>query len=143
MATRLDVVAIALVDPDGRVLMAQRPKGKPLAGLWEFPGGKIMPEENPETALVREVREELGIETVESCLAPLGFYSGSLQERSGLEDVHLLMLLYVCRKWHGIPMGREGQCLKWVKSTDIMNIRMPQADRPLASQLRELLSPAL
>ena len=127
------VVAVALVDPDGRVLLAQRPEGKALAGLWEFPGGKVDPGERPEQALIRELKEELGIDTEASCLAPLTFASHSY------EDFHLLMPLWVCRKWEGIAQPREGQNLKWVKPNALRDYPMPAADLPLIPVLQDLL----
>lgn len=125
------VSAVALIDVDGRILLAQRPEGKSMAGLWEFPGGKIEPGETPEAALIRELHEELGIETWESCLAPLTFASHSY------EDFHLLMPLFACRKWSGQVQPREGQTLKWVKSNDLRNYPMPAADVPLIPILRD------
>lgn len=127
------VAAVALIDSDGRVLLAQRPAGKPMAGLWEFPGGKIEPGERPETALMRELHEELGIETWQSCLAPLTFASHSY------EDFHLLMPLYACRKWSGQPHGREGQSLAWVRPDRLRDYDMPPADLPLIPMLRDWL----
>ena len=127
------VVAVALVDADGRVLLAQRPEGKSMAGLWEFPGGKVGPDETPEAALIRELREELAIETAEACLAPLTFASHAY------DDFHLLMPLFVCRKWQGIPTGQEGQALKWVKPARLRDFPMPPADIPLIPVLRDLL----
>lgn len=127
------VVAVALVDPDGRVLLAQRPEGKQLAGLWEFPGGKVDDGERPEIALIRELREELGIDTEESCLAPLTFASHAY------EEFHLLMPLYVCRKWEGTAQGQEGQALKWVRPRDLHGYPMPPADLPLIPVLQDLL----
>lgn len=127
------VSAVALIDVDGRVLLAQRPAGKSLAGLWEFPGGKVEPGETPEHALIRELQEELGINTWSSCLAPLSFASHSY------DDFHLLMPLFACRKWDGIPMPREGQTLKWVHARDLTDYPMPPADIPLIPILRELL----
>jgi 8-oxo-dGTP diphosphatase len=127
------VSAVALVDADGRVLLARRPEGKPLAGLWEFPGGKIAPGETPEAALIRELREELGIETEESCLAPFAFAS------HGYDDGHLLMPLFVCRVWRGRPEPREGQKLAWVRPDRMSNYPMPPADAPLVALLRDLL----
>ncbi|RED18118.1 (deoxy)nucleoside triphosphate pyrophosphohydrolase [Pontivivens insulae] len=127
------VSAVALVDPDGRVLMAQRPEGKSMAGLWEFPGGKVEPGESPEAALIRELHEELGIETWDSCLAPLTFASHSYAE------FHLLMPLYVCRKWNGTVRGMEGQALKWVRPKELRHLPMPEADVPLVSHLIDLL----
>ena len=127
------VSAVALVDPDGRVLLAQRPAGKPMAGLWEFPGGKVDPGETPETALIRELAEELGIDVAASCLAPFTFASHSYP------DFHLLMPLYVCRKWSGIVTAREGQQLKWVRPARLGDYPMPPADKPLVAMLRDLL----
>jgi 8-oxo-dGTP diphosphatase len=127
------VSAVALVDADGRVLLAQRPAGKPLAGLWEFPGGKVNPGETPEFALVRELAEELGIDVSASCLAPFTFASYAYP------DFHLLMPLYVCRKWSGIPTAREGQRLAWVRPARLGDYPMPPADPPLVSMLRDLL----
>lgn len=129
----LVVVACALVDADRRVLIAQRPAGKTLAGLWEFPGGKLEAGESPELALVRELREELGIETREACLAPLTFASHAY------ENFHLLMPLYVCRKWQGQPQSREGQALKWVRPQNLRDYPMPPADEPLIAPLCDLL----
>ena len=126
-------VAVALIDADGRVLLAQRPPGKAMAGLWEFPGGKLHDGEAPESALVRELHEELGIDTSESCLAPLTFASHRY------ERFHLLMLLYVCRVWKGMPRGMEGQTLKWVRPERLGDYPMPPADIPLIPVLRDLL----
>lgn len=133
MAELLLVSACALVDRDGRVLLAQRPKGKPMADLWEFPGGKLGKDETPEAALIRELREELGIETDASCLAPIAFAS------SDLGDFHLLMPLFVCRKWSGTPVALEHQALSWVRPGALLDFDMPDADRPLAAQLRDFL----
>jgi 8-oxo-dGTP diphosphatase len=127
------VSAVALIDVDGRVLLAQRPAGKSLAGLWEFPGGKVDPGETPEIALIRELQEELGIDTWASCLAPLTFASHTY------DDFHLLMPLYACRKWNGTPQGREGQTLKWVRANDLAQYPMPPADIPLIPFLRDWL----
>ena len=127
------VSAVALIDKDGRVLIAQRPEGKSMAGLWEFPGGKIEPNETPEAALVRELNEELGIETWDSCLAPLTFASHSY------DDFHLVKPLFVCRKWTGIVQPKEGQTLKWVKAKALKDYPMPAADIPIISILRDLL----
>ena len=127
------VVACALVDADGRVLISERPQGKQLAGLWEFPGGKVEPGETPEQTLVRELAEELGIETKVACLAPLTFASHSY------DTFHLLMPLYVCRRFWGTPIGKEGQRLKWVRPRDMRNYPMPPADEPLIHFLIDLL----
>ena len=127
------VSAVALIDRDGRVLLAQRPEGKSMAGLWEFPGGKLEEGETPEAALVRELHEELGIETWDSCLAPLTFASHKY------EDFHLLMPLYACRKWSGILQPKEGQTLKWVAARDLSKYPMPAADLPLIPILRDWL----
>jgi len=127
------VSAVALVDADGRVLLAQRPVGKPLAGLWEFPGGKVNPGETPEIALIRELGEELGIDVAASCLAPFTFASYTYP------DFHLLMPLYICRKWSGIPIAREGQRLAWVRPDRLGDYPMPPADPPLVAMLRDLL----
>ena len=127
------VSAVALLDADNRVLLAQRPEGKSMAGLWEFPGGKIDPGETPEAALIRELDEELGIDTHESCLAPIGFAS------HGYDDFHLLMPLFVCRKWNGTPTPREGQTLAWVRPNALRDYPMPPADVPLVAQLQDLL----
>ena len=127
------VSAVALIDRDGRVLLAQRPKGKSMAGLWEFPGGKVEKGETPEAALVRELHEELGIETWDSCLTPLTFASHKY------EDFHLLMPLFACRKWSGIVQAKEGQSLKWVLAKDLSKYPMPAADLPLIPILRDWL----
>src|SRR5712672_4227468 len=127
------VAAVALIDADGRVLLAERPAGKHLAGLWEFPGGKVQDGETPEAALIRELEEELGIDVTASCLAPFTFAS------HGYSDFHLLMPLYVCRKWSGIVTAREGQQLKWVRPTQFGGYPMPPADKPLVAMLRDLL----
>ncbi len=127
------VSAVALIDVDGRVLLAQRPEGKSMAGLWEFPGGKVENGETPEVALIRELEEELGINTWQSCLAPLTFASHSY------ESFHLLMPLFACRKWEGTPVSRENQSLKWVRANDLKNYPMPAADIPLIPVLRDLL----
>src|SRR5262245_56152035 len=118
------VAACALIDPDGRVLLAQPPPGKPMAGLWEFPGGKVEPGERPETTLIRELKEELGIDVQEPCLAPLTFASHSYP------DFHLLMPLYVCRRWDGIVRPQEGQNLVWVRPQRLRDYEMPPADEP-------------
>lgn len=127
------VAAVAMVDTDGRVLLARRPAGKPMAGLWEFPGGKVHEGETPEAALVRELREELAVDTAASCLAPYAFASHAY------EDFHLLMPLYVCRVWHGTPAPQEGQELAWVRPLDMGRYPMPPADVPLVAMLRDLL----
>ncbi len=127
------VSAVALVDIEDRVLIAKRPEGKSMAGLWEFPGGKVDAGETPEAALIRELHEELGIDTVESCLAPIGFAS------HGYDDFHLLMPLFVCRKWQGDPEPREGQELAWVRPNRLRDYPMPPADVPLVAQLQDLL----
>jgi len=127
------VSAVALIDIDGRVLIAQRPEGKSMAGLWEFPGGKVEAGETPELALMRELEEELGIETWESCLAPLTFASHTY------DDFHLLMALFACRKWKGTPHGKEGQSLKWVRVNELKNYPMPPADEPLIAMIRDVL----
>ena len=127
------VSAVALIDVDGRILLTQRPEGKSMAGLWEFPGGKVEPGETPEVALIRELQEELGINTWASCLAPLTFASHSYPE------FHLLMPLFACRKWEGIVQGREGQALKWVRAADLRSYPMPPADIPLIPILLDWL----
>jgi 8-oxo-dGTP diphosphatase len=127
------VAAVALVDADGRVLLARRPEGKSMAGLWEFPGGKVHDGEAPEAALIRELREELGVDTAESCLAPFTFASHRYA------DFHLLMPLYVCRRWSGTPKPLEGQELAWVRPQRLKDYPMPPADRPLVALLQDLL----
>ena len=127
------VAACALIDADGRVLIAQRPEGKPMAGLWEFPGGKVEAGERPEQTLIRELREELGIVVSEPCLAPLTFASHSYP------DFHLLMQLYVCRRWEGTVTATEGQRLAWVKPNRLRDYQMPPADVPLVPHLMTLL----
>ena len=127
------VSAVALIDRDGRVLLAQRPEGKSMAGLWEFPGGKVEKGESPEAALLRELDEELGIQTWDSCLAPLTFASHQY------DDFHLLMPLFACRKWSGIVQPKEGQSLKWVAARDLSKYPMPAADLPLIPILRDWL----
>jgi len=127
------VAAAALVDADGRVLVAQRPGGKHLAGTWEFPGGKVEPGEPPELALVRELREELGIDTTASCLAPCGFASHAYNE------FHLVLLLFACRKWAGRPEGQQGQAVRWARVPELFRLDMPPADRPLLGLLQALL----
>ena len=127
------VAACALIDADRRVLLAQRPAGKPMAGLWEFPGGKVEAGERPEETLIRELHEELGITVKEACLAPLTFASHAY------EDFTLLMPLWVCRRWDGTPHGREGQALKWVAPVRLRDYPMPPADEPLIPALMELV----
>ena len=127
------VAAVALIDADGRVLLAHRPEGKSLAGLWEFPGGKVESGESPEACLIRELREELGIDTWKSCLAPLTFASHAY------EHFHLLMPLFACRRWEGIPTGREGQRIAWVRAQALKDYPMPPADIPLIPILRDWL----
>ncbi|MEZ5895228.1 MAG: (deoxy)nucleoside triphosphate pyrophosphohydrolase [Parvularculaceae bacterium] len=154
MARLLIVAAAALIDGDGRVLLAKRPAGKAMAGLWEFPGGKLEDSETPEEALVRELREELGIDVETACLAPIAFASqkatGSSSENSsentlgddGLgssADLHLLMPLFVCRKWKGVARAIEADEIAWVRPNEFTKYEMPPADRPLASQLRDML----
>lgn len=127
------VAAVALIDQDGRVLVTQRPPGKPMAGLWEFPGGKLEPGEPPEACLIRELEEELGITTEPACLAPLTFASHAYA------SFHLLMPLWVCRVWQGIPASREGQALRWLRPKALRELAMPPADLPLIPHLEELL----
>ena len=127
------VVACALIDPDGRILIAQRPKDKAMADLWEFPGGKMERGERPEETLIRELHEELGIIVKDACLSPFTFAS------HGYESFHLLMPLYVCRRWEGTPQPLEHQALKWVRAKDLTNFDMPPADLPLIPLLRDLL----
>jgi 8-oxo-dGTP diphosphatase len=127
------VSAVALIDVDGRVLIAQRPEGKTMAGLWEFPGGKVQPGETPEAALIRELKEELDIDVTESCLAPFTFASHAYAE------FQLLMPLYVCRKWNGMVRPLEGQAVKWVKPSRLHDYPMPPADEPLIAMLRDFL----
>jgi 8-oxo-dGTP diphosphatase len=127
------VVAVALIDADNRVLIAQRPVGKQLAGLWEFPGGKVEPGERPEETLIRELHEELGITVKEPCLAPLTFASHAY------ESFHLLMPLYVCRRWDGFVQSREGQALKWARPQALRDYPMPPADEPLIPSLIDLI----
>ena len=127
------VASCALVDPDRRVLICQRPEGKSLPGLWEFPGGKLEGDETPEDALIRELREELGIETKTACLAPLTFAS------HGYDSFHLVMPVYVCRKWQGFPRALVHAAIKWVRPTELRNYPMPPADGPLIAPLCDLL----
>jgi len=127
------VVACALIDADNRVLLAERPKGKTLAGLWEFPGGKIEPGETPEEALIRELHEELEITVNETCLSPMTFASHTY------EKFHLLMPLYICRRYEGIAKGAEGQNLKWVSASNLDHYPMPPADKPLIPILKDIL----
>ena len=133
MSRLLLVVACALLDQDGRVLIAQRPEGKALAGLWEFPGGKVEMGVAPEATLIRELQEELGITVKEPCLAPLTFASFAYP------DFHLLMPLYVCRRWEGVVIAREHQALKWVRPNELRNFPMPPADEPLIPALIDLV----
>ena len=127
------VSAVIMTDVDGRVLLAQRPEGKSMAGLWEFPGGKVEPGETPERALIRELNEELNIDVTEACLAPFVFASHTY------EDFHLLMPMFLCRRWDGILTAQEGQVLKWVKIQDLKNYPMPPADEPLIAMIRDFL----
>ncbi|WBU56025.1 (deoxy)nucleoside triphosphate pyrophosphohydrolase [Paracoccus sediminicola] len=127
------VAAVALIDKDGRVLLAQRPKGKSMAGLWEFPGGKVEPGETPEAALIRELKEELAVDTHASCLAPLTFASHAY------DDFHLLMPLFACRKWQGVPQPLEGQRLAWARAGELRSYEMPPADLPLIPILQSWL----
>ena len=127
------VVAAALVDSDGRVLVQQRPPGKPMAGLWEFPGGKVEPGETPESALIRELTEELGIAVDSACLAPATFAS------EGLGGRHLVLLLYALRKWQGVPEARHASALKWVRPLELHGLAMPPADKPLIGLLEALI----
>lgn len=129
----LIVVAAALIDGDGRLLVQQRPQGKAMAGLWEFPGGKVESGELPEAALVRELREELGIDVQEACLAPACFASESLGER------HMILLVYICRKWQGIARPLEAPAIKWVRPLDLHRLDMPPADKPLIGLLDALV----
>lgn len=133
VADMLFVVAAAMVDADGRVLVQQRPAGKPMAGLWEFPGGKVEPGEAPEAALVRELHEELGISVEASCLAPAAFASEPLANR------HLVLLLYALRKWHGVPQAHHARALKWVRPVELHALDMPPADKPLIGLLEALI----
>lgn len=127
------VVAVALIDGDGRVLLQRRPEGKPMAGLWEFPGGKVEPAETPEAALIRELDEELGISTHASCLAPATFASAPVGDR------HMLLMLYVCRKWDGVPEARHATALQWVRPAQMFALPMPPADLPMIGVLDALV----
>ena len=127
------VVAVALIDADGRLLVQQRPQGKAFAGLWEFPGGKVEPGETPEAALIRELREELAIDVQQACLAPACFASEALDDR------HMILLVYICRKWKGIPQALEATAIKWVRPLDLHNLEMPPADKPLIGLLDALV----
>ncbi|RYE57825.1 MAG: (deoxy)nucleoside triphosphate pyrophosphohydrolase [Rhizobiaceae bacterium] len=129
----LFVVAAALIDADGRVLVQQRPAGKPMAGLWEFPGGKVEPGELPEAALIRELREELGIDVEKACLAPACFASEPLGER------HMILLVYICRKWKGIAQALEAPAIRWIRPVDLHSLDMPPADKPLIGLLDALI----
>jgi 8-oxo-dGTP diphosphatase len=129
----LIVVAAALIDSDGRLLVQQRPAGKAMAGLWEFPGGKVEPDELPEAALIRELREELGIDVEKACLAPACFASEELGDR------HMILLVYICRKWRGIPRALEAPAIKWVRPVELHNLEMPPADKPLIGLLDALI----
>jgi 8-oxo-dGTP diphosphatase len=133
MQDRMIVVAAALIDADGRLLVQRRPEGKPMAGLWEFPGGKVEPGETPEAALIRELGEELGIATQASCLAPAVFASEPVGDR------HMILLLYVCRKWQGIARALHADDLRWVRPVELHGLDMPPADRPLIGLLEMLL----
>jgi 8-oxo-dGTP diphosphatase len=130
---RVHVVSVVLIDEDSRILVQQRPPGKPMAGLWEFPGGKLEAEESPEGGLIRELQEELGIVTWATCLAPFTFASHRY------ETFHLLMVLFLCRKWQGIVQPREGQMLKWVTVQELQSVAMPEANRSLVAMLRDFL----
>lgn len=127
------VVAAAIIDADGRILIAQRPEGKAMAGLWEFPGGKVGSDETPEFALMRELKEELDIDTRPCCFSPIAFAS------HGYDDFHLMMPLFVCRVWKGQPQGKEGQKFKWVYKHELFDYEMPEADIPLVTQIQDLL----
>jgi 8-oxo-dGTP diphosphatase len=127
------VAACALIDADHRLLLARRPEGKPMAGLWEFPGGKVDAGETPEACLIRELDEELGLDVTADCLAPLTFASHNYP------DFHLLMPLFACRVWHGIPRPKEGQALKWLQPAAMAELPMPEADKPLVAFLRDYL----
>ncbi len=133
MPRLLLVAACALIDADKRVLITQRPEGKPMAGLWEFPGGKVEESETPEDAVIRELLEELAISVTKPCLAPLTFASHDYP------DFHILMPLFVCRRWEGVPVPREAQRLRWVRASRLRDFSMPAADEPLISHLADLL----
>ena len=133
MSNLLLVAAAALVDPDGRVLICKRPAGKQLAGLWEFPGGKVEPGETPEACLIRELDEELGITVAHACLAPFVFASHAY------DSFHLLMPLYLCRRWEGVPTAREHEAITWVRPSRMTDYPMPPADAPLVAWLRDLI----
>ena len=135
----LQVSAVALIDTDGRILLTQRPTGKSMAGLWEYPGGKIETGETPEAALIRELREEINIDTTLSCLAPLSFASHHYDANDGRDAFHLLMMLFVCRRWRGRPQPMEGGTLKWVRQQNLREYQMPAADIPLISVLQDIL----
>ncbi len=126
------VSAVALMDADGRVLLTQRPEGKHLAGMWEFPGGKVEAGETPEAAIIREIKEEIGVDLCDSCIAPLTFVSHQY------DDFHLLMMLYISRNWEGIPQPLEGQQLMWRRANDMHALPMPPADKPLVAALRDV-----
>jgi 8-oxo-dGTP diphosphatase len=132
-APSVQVVCVALIDADGRVLLAERPAGKVMAGLWELPGGKVGSGETPETALIRELKEELGIDVAESCLSPFAFASHRY------DSFHILLLLYLCRRWQGFVVAREGQKLAWVRKDRLGFYAMPPADKPLVAMLQDLL----
>ena len=132
-ANPLFVVAAALIDADGRLLVQQRPRGKMMAGLWEFPGGKVEQDEKPEAALIRELQEELGIDVQQACLAPACFASESLGER------HMILLLYICRKWQGMPRALDADAIKWVRPLELHGLEMPPADKPLIGLLEALV----
>jgi 8-oxo-dGTP diphosphatase len=133
MPRLLLVAACALIDPDKRILIAERPAGKPMAGLWEFPGGKVEDGETPEDTVIRELHEELAVSVKKACLAPLTFASHDYS------DFHILMPLFICRRWDGDPVGREAQRLKWVRANRLRDFPMPPADQPLISHLADLL----
>lgn len=140
MTENLLVSAAALIDADGRVLLARAAPGKPHEGAWEFPGGKVDAGETPEEALIRELAEELGVSTEASCLAPVGFASQPLRESAGEADRHLVLLVFACRKWRGIARGLEGQKLAWCDPMRLLDMELGPADRPVAAQVRDLLA---